>query len=332
VTVAAVAVGRAGGDADDGMVGRHPLIAELRDQIGRAAAIDAPVVIEGETGVGKELVAQALHRRRGVAGQLVPINVTTLAEQLVDAALFGSVRGAYTGADRDRRGLIDEAAGGTLFLDEAADLPRLVQAKLLRTLDSGEIRSVGSTAVRHVRFRLVVSIQEPVAVLVQNGRWRDDFRYRVSAVVLRVPPLRERPGDIPELTAHFLESLGHPSLPPRSLIGLAQHTWPGNVRQLRRLVERVTFLRGRSLGADDLLAAADDMHAAADRASHPIRPEPVLTIAESEARHIAAVLESTDYDTGMAAKLLGLSRSGLYKKMTRLGVSRRSGGHGRMPR
>lgn len=192
------------------MIGEHPAMHRLRAEIAQAALVDAPVVIEGKTGSGKEVAVELLHQRSGRAGQLVAVNVAALPEQLIESELFGSVRGAFTGAHADRPGLIEGAAEGTLFLDEAAELPLMLQVKLLRALEGGVIRRVGATRDTRIRFRLVLSSQEPPGSLVSAGKWRSDFYYRVAGIHLRVPALAEHVSDVPLLIDHFLAQLGRP--------------------------------------------------------------------------------------------------------------------------
>ncbi len=295
-----------------GMIGEHPLMLRLFDAVARAAPLDAPVLIEGETGTGKELVAQALHAQGHRRGAFVAINVATLADGLADAELFGAARGSYTGATVDRRGLIQAAAGGTLMLDEAGDISSQLQAKLLRVLEAGVVRRLGETADSPAQFRLIVSVQESPADLVSAGRWRADFYFRVAGIALRVPPLRERATDVPLLVNYFLGVLGRPPLDGAGASDPAGHAWPGNVRQLRRAVERAVF------ESPDGRVVLQDILDRAAAMSSPASGAPSLRAAQ--ARHITDVLRVVDYDVRAAAARLGLSRSQLYRKLGVLGI------------
>lgn len=228
--------------SEDALLGVHPAIVELRRQITCAAVMRTPVLVEGPTGVGKELVVQRLYRESGLSGKLVPMNAAAVPESLAEAELFGAVRGAYTGLAQTRSGHVHDARGGMLFLDEAGDLPLTLQAKLLRVLESGEVGRLGSLSTERVDFRLVVSVQESPGRLVQAGRWRADFRYRVCGIRLRVPPLQARMSDVPLLAAHFAAAANLQFLHEASLAPLQDFTWPGNVRQLRQVIERAGFL------------------------------------------------------------------------------------------
>ena len=319
------------------MIGRHPAMHGLLDAIRRAAPLDAPVLIQGSTGVGKELVAERLHALSGRRGGLVSINVAGLPEALVESELFGAVRGAYTGAAADRRGLVEASAGGTLYLDEAADLSVAVQAKLLRVLETGRVRPVGSAFDRHVRFRLVVSLQQDPRVLVSSGRWREDFFYRVAGICLQVPRLADRISDLPALVRHFLAQIGRPAVDDEACAPLLRHHWPGNVRELRRVVERAAFLAGtHEIEREHLelaLGAMLDARGHASGAAAPSREEGrqlpssargrdegPRTLRELERAHIEATLAEVGGNTRAAARVLGLSLSQLYRRFAAHGI------------
>ncbi len=295
----------------------------LFDQVQRAAPLESPVLVHGPTGAGKEHVAEALHTMSGRRGRFVAVNVASLPEAIADSELFGAVRGAYTGATADRGGLVASAANGTLFLDEAADLPIAVQVKLLRLLDSGVCRAVGATTARPVNFRLVLSAQLPSRDLLGTGRWRPDFYYRAAGLLLRVPPLRERVSDVPALVNHLLDHAGRPRFEPQACAPLMSHPWPGNVRQLKRAVERAIFdACGGPVTIEAIVSAADD---AGSRDVSPDTPPPgrrAASLREVERGHIESVLLSTDGDARTAAGILGLSRSQLYRRLQALGRGR----------
>jgi DNA-binding NtrC family response regulator len=300
-----------------GMIGIHSTMLRLFEAIRRAAPLEAPIIVEGPTGSGKELVAQAVHALSGRRGPILPINVGTIPEQIAESELFGSVRGAFTGAVVERAGLIEGAHDGTLFLDEAAELSEATQIRLLRVLESGLVRRVGGVAGRQVHFRLVLCVQQPATELVSAKRWREDFYYRVAGVSLVVPALRDRPTDIILLVNHWLRLLGHPPLAGSGADKLSARPWQGNVRELRRAVERAVYLAGREPVTLDLISDAAD--------SLSPRPRPVTAVsgpslAAIEREHIERVLRDCDYRTSAAASLLGLSVGQLYRKYRALGI------------
>jgi DNA-binding NtrC family response regulator len=295
----------------------------LVETVTRAAPLDTPVVVEGPTGSGKELVAELLHTGSGRHGEFVAVNAASVPESLADSELFGVVRGAFTGAGSDRRGLIGAADGGTLFLDEAADLPLSVQTKLLRVLDSGLLRPVGGQALRRARFRLVVSVQVSPRSLVADGRWREDFYYRVAGLHIQVPALSARASDISILARHFLGEHGLTIADPDRWAELEALEWPGNVRQLRRAVERAIFdAAGAAVAVADLLEAVrEETRLRAVRpAPEPAASHPSATLTDAIRDYITSVLSEVSGDTRAAARMLGLSRSQLYRKMQALGI------------
>jgi transcriptional regulator with PAS, ATPase and Fis domain len=304
-----------------GMIGNHPRMLHLYGDIRHAAPLDSPVLVEGATGTGKELVARAIHDLSRVPGPLIAVNVAELSETLAESELFGAVRGAYTGAASDRRGLVQAAAGGTLFLDEAGDLSVGLQAKLLRVLETGRVRQLGAAGDRQVQFRLLVSVQRPAAHLLADGRWRADFYYRVAGINLQVPPLFERLSDLPALTGHFLRELGRLPLSAGDLEPLEAYDWPGNVRELRRVLERAVHqARGGRVDADALARALRP----SALAQLPARTgTTVMRLRDVEREHITGVLRQVDGDARAAAALLGLSRSSLYRRLEILGLQAR---------
>ena len=301
------------------MIGDHPRMERLRSDLERAAALDLSVLLQGPTGSGKELAAELVHDLSARKGPLVPVNVASLPELLAEGELFGVRRGAYTGAVSDRAGLIERAAGGTLYLDETGDLSRSLQAKLLRVLDHGMVRRLGAGFDTPVDFRLVLSVQHPAHELVDNGRWRSDFFYRVASIVVDVPALRERATDIPLLVNHFLGLMGRGPLARGRLEPLLSLEWEGNVRQLRRVVERAVFVAGAEpVTPDQILTAARSFRQGCTIAP-PGTPQN-RTLRDAERDHIAVVLRETGFDTTAAAAILGLSRSQLYRRMEAAGI------------
>jgi transcriptional regulator with GAF, ATPase, and Fis domain len=305
------------------IVGRSPATVRMLEIIDRAAATSLPVVIVGESGTGKELVARALHENGPRKdAPFVAINCSAVPEPLLESELFGHVRGSFTGADRDRRGLFEVADGGTLFLDEIADTSPAMQAKLLRVLQDGMVRRVGDSKTRKVDVRVVAASQRPLAELTADGRFREDLRFRLEVIVVPVPPLRERDGDIPLLVDHLLAQLAPrpPRLTRAALRALTQHRWPGNIRELENALARGVAMGGDVIDVGDL----PDAIGAASARPEPTRPaagddlrlKPAL--AATEQAYIAAAMERAKGNQTVAARLLGLSRFGLQKKLRRL--------------
>jgi DNA-binding NtrC family response regulator len=306
-----------------GVVGESPAIREVLFQVRQVAPTGSSVLISGETGTGKELIAHALHQlspRRGRA--MVAVNCAALPAGLVESELFGHEKGAYTGAVSTQAGRFELASGSTLFLDEIGELSGELQAKLLRVLDEGQLERLGSARSIVVDVRLVAATNRDLAEEVRQGRFRKDLYYRLNVFPIRVPPLRERRDDIPllvgEFAGYFGERLGKvmEAIPDAAMRELQQRPWPGNVRELRNAVERAVILSG-----------------AGPWSFPPSEPEPddadgapeILTLAELERRHITQVLAHTRgriSGRGGAASLLGVSRTTLQSMLKRLGIAR----------
>lgn len=306
------------------IIGRSPAIVRMLDIVDRAAVTALPVVLVGESGTGKELVARALHdaspRRDGA---FVAVNCSAVPEPLLESELFGHVRGAFTGAERDRRGLFEVAHKGTLFLDEIADTGAAMQAKLLRVLQDGVIRRVGDTTTRKVDVRVIAATQHPLAELVGAGRFRDDLRFRLEVINIVVPALRDRDGDIPLLVDALIGRFATSSAPRvtrAALRAMCQYSWPGNVRELENVLARGVVLAGDVLDVADL---PEGIMASTAR-PEPIMPEASVdldlrpALAATERAYIAAAMARANNNQTAAAKLLGLSRFGLQKKLRRL--------------
>jgi DNA-binding NtrC family response regulator len=285
------------------------------------------VLIEGPTGSGKELVAQALHTFSRRRGAFVAFNVCAIAESMFEDALFGHVRGAFTGAVDEAPGYLVEADGGTAFLDEVSGLPLLLQAKLLRALETRQFRPVGAKRDRRSEFRLIAATNEDLTALVGAGRFRDDLRYRLRAGVIRVPGLRERPEDVAELAVHFAQGScadgnAEPvELTASALRALENYAWPGNVRELRNVVELAMVLtNGRTIGSTQISEALWDISGA--------RQRPVIADdGELARRRLVDLLERCDWDTTRASRELGVHRSHVYRVMQQLAIApRRRGG------
>lgn len=290
-------------------------MAEVLDLVRRAARSSATVLITGESGTGKELVARAVHFHSDrVAGPFLAVNCKAFAEGLLESELFGHERGAFTGADRTRKGLFEEAAGGTLFLDEIGEISDGFQAKLLRVLQEREIRRVGDSQARSVDVRVVVATNRELQKEVAEGRFREDLFFRLAVIPIRIPPLRDRPEDILPLARHFLvehqRELGRAfgALPEEVEAILRSHPWPGNVRELENAIERSVVLSdGATLQASDLLLQAPDSPKAAD--------EPTLQAALDQAtqKAIRDALDATGGARNEAARRLGIDRTTLYR-------------------
>jgi two-component system, NtrC family, response regulator AtoC len=314
---------RMGGPHLRGIIGRSLPMRQLYEQIARVARTSAHVLITGETGVGKELIARAIHRASG-REKFVPVNCSAIPAALLESELFGHVRGAFTGADRDRIGLFEEADNGTLLLDEIAELPLALQAKLLRVLQSGELRRVGDVDVRNVAVRVIAASHRDLAEAVEAGTFREDLFYRINVLRLEVPPLRQRAADIPLLAEAFLAALSaRERRPPKyftpaALGCLIAYPWPGNVRQMQNLVERAAvFSDTREIDVDDL---PDEIRSTTVPSPRFETLGQELTLAEVERQHILGVLERVGGNRSRAAELLGLSRRTLYRRLEEYGV------------
>ena len=286
----------------------------------RVAPSATPVLITGETGTGKEVVARAIHAASGRDG-FVALNCAALPPSLVESELFGFRRGAFTDANRDHAGLVEVAAHGTLFLDEVAEVPLAVQPKLLRFLQNGEFRRLGDTQSQTSHARLIAATNRDPEQEVASGRLRDDLYYRLNIVHITLPPLRERPVDIPALAENLLlrlserYQLDYAALTPDALAALTAYQWPGNIRELENVLARALALRtGHNITRRDLpaqVAALPD-----DRAGAGLfEDQPTLTLDEMERRYIFRVLDATKGNKLKAAAILGIDRSTLHRKL-----------------
>ena len=309
--------------------GRQELIGEseathaLRDLIAKVAPSEATVLIRGESGSGKEIVARAIHTvSKRTQGPFVAVNCAAIAETLLESELFGYRRGAFTGADSDREGLFEAARGGTLFLDEIGEAGTAVQAKLLRVLEERKMNRVGDPRERDVDVRIIAATNRPLEQAIANGTFRQDLYYRLLVFPVDVPPLRERIDDIPLLAAHFLARLGRArqKIPAATLNHLRAYDWPGNVRELRNLLERAHILAGDgpikqqhlllNVGGDPSAGIGVTNRASSD-----------LNLEHNERRLIQAALERAGGNKSLAAKMLGITRRTLYSRLKLLGIS-----------
>lgn len=296
----------------------------------RAARLASPVLILGETGTGKELLAQAIHAASPRAQtSFVAVNLAAVPETLLEAEFFGVAPGAYTGADRrGRDGKFKLADGGTLFLDEVGDMSLALQAKLLRTLQEQEFEPVGSNQLTHVDVRVIAATSRDLEAMVADGEFRADLYYRLNVITLRTPPLRERFDDLQPLTEYLLDEIARrhgmsPSeLDPSALERLRQHDWPGNVRELSNVLERAVLM------ADAVVLQETDIEQvlpAVRSLSTKASPAIAETVAGAEREAIRNALRSTQGNKSLAAKLLGISRTALYEKIASLGLDVRAG-------
>ncbi len=305
------------------MVGESEPMQELYHQIEKVADSDMSVLILGESGTGKELVAKAIHQagRRG-GKPFIPVNCASLPENLLESELFGYVKGAFTGAVRDKDGLFVAADGGTLFLDEIGSIPLATQIALLRALQEREVRPVGSTQPRSVDVRVVAATNENVEMLREQGRIRQDLFYRISAFPLHVPPLRERSGDLPLLCQAILEERSKGAVPlqlsPAARLLLERHRWPGNIRELIHVLER-----GATLAEQGLIRPRDlprELGEAGQELPEPPASAPSLTLKAylrlCERQFLKKVLAEQGDDKEKAAKILGISVATLYRKLS----------------
>jgi two-component system, NtrC family, response regulator AtoC len=287
----------------------------------RVATTDSPVLITGESGTGKTLLARAIHRLSGRVGPMVEADSTVLAENLLDVELFGHERGAFSGAVARKAGLIELASNGTLFIDEVGVLSAKLQSKLARALEHGSFFRVGGTQKVEISVRLVTASNRDLEEAVRQGRFRDDLLYRLNVVTVALPPLRDRAVDIPLLAQHFLTQLAGQSAPrfsPDAVALMQEYSWPGNIRELRTVIERVMLL---NRGTDHEIRAQDLPLSTMPPSNRPAVGSNT-TLEELERQHIDAVLDQTNWHQGNAAKILGISSKTLYRKIREYGFSR----------
>ncbi|MBI5247626.1 MAG: sigma-54-dependent Fis family transcriptional regulator [Elusimicrobia bacterium] len=305
----------------DGIVFSGPPMRKVLDLVQKVATTEATVLILGESGTGKELIARALHEKSSRRnGAFVAINCGALPEGLLESELFGHVRGAFTGADRNKRGLFEEANNGTLFLDEISETTPGLQVKLLRALQEGEIRRVGDNHPFKVSGRLLVATNKDLTRLVAEGKFREDLYYRLKVFPIELPALRERPEDILPLAEHFLrkakKKLGGKAVKfsPEAADALRRYRWPGNVRELEHVVERVLIMSaGAAITAGDLPPEMQAAPAAGKRGSK-------ATLEDAEKTHILQALDDCGGNQLEAAKRLGVARNTLWRKLKSYGI------------
>jgi len=300
------------------MIGSSSRMIEIYKTISLVAPTNATVLIEGETGTGKEMIARMVHNNSPRAQQpFVPVDCGSIAPSLIESELFGAMKGAYTGADRDRMGVFEAANNGTTFLDEIGDLELGFQLNLLRFLQEKEIRPLGSARGKKVDVRVIAATNRDLQKMVDNGKFREDLWYRLNVVRILLPPLVERRGDVPLLAHYFLnrynERYGQKTkLIESGLHVLENYSWPGNVRQLQHMMERLTILAPQNRIDEVAVREAIELTEPRDSASE--------TLADTEADQIRRVLSATGGNKSRAAKILGIERKTLYRKLERMGL------------
>ena len=322
-TTAAVA------DADDDFIGASQVMREVQKRIGLASANAMPVLVLGETGTGKEMVARALHRHSDRADKpFVAINCAAIPKELLESELFGHVRGAFTGATGERAGCFRAADGGVLLLDEIGDMALAVQAKILRVLQEGEVTPLGSHKTVKVDVRVVAATHRDLALAVREGSFREDLMYRLDVLSIRLPPLRERLADVIPLAEHFLRRAAAPDAPKalstEAAQSLLRQPWPGNVRELRNVMERCQALvRHRVIGSADLdlvLGQARPTQGAQTLPADWLEGDLPSTVERLERLLIENALAQAQGNRAEAARRLGIHRQLLYRKLTQYGI------------
>jgi DNA-binding NtrC family response regulator len=324
-----------GSDAEfEGIIGASPRMAEMFARVRRIAPHYRSALIQGATGTGKDLVARALHARSGVKGQYVVLNCSAVVETLFESELFGHVRGAFTGADRDKPGLFEAATEGTLFLDEIGDMPIATQAKLLRALQNQEIQRVGSLQSRKVNVRVIAATHRNLRQAVADRLFREDLYYRLAMVEIPVPSLAERKEDLPLLIRHFVEKFSQQygktirGVSPRARLALERHSWPGNVRELENAIGHASMMaEGDEIDVGDLPASllGDASDTSTNGSSGPPPGQPTTpgedaSLAEHERQLVVSALEKAQGNQSHAARALGIGRDALRYKMKKYGL------------
>ncbi len=305
----------------DNIIGQSPPMEDLFNLIPEVAQSDSSILLIGETGTGKELVAKAIHAKsRRVHLPFIAINCGALPDTLLESELFGHQKGVFTGATHARKGFLEVVSGGTLFLDEIGEISSKMQIDLLRVLEEKKITSIGSREPVDVDFRLISATSRDLGKGITDGSFREDFFYRINVIMIDIPPLKKRKGDIPLLIQHFLEKYGHETTKQVDRVTrdamelLKRYDWPGNVRELENAVERAVVLsQSRTLGIKDF----------AFLRSSPVPLSRPLSLQEVEKQHIQQILEEYDWNVTQASKALEINRVTLHKKIKRFNLERR---------
>lgn len=309
-------------EASRGLIGKSPRIVDVYKTLARAALSGSSVLIVGESGTGKELVARAIHENSSRREKkFVAVNCGALSEHLLESELFGHLKGAFTGAHLDKKGLFEEANGGTLFLDEIGDITPSLQIKLLRVLQESEVKPVGSADSRKVDVRLIAATHRDLEELVRAGKFREDLFYRLKVIAIELPPLRERMEDLDDLVAFFLAKFAEKSgkrvshVSDEAMRQLRTYPWPGNVRELEHAIERaVAMTRTVLIEPEDLPPEIHREQGVAPLLSASTQGGPQASLEEMEKLHILRVLQDTQFNKSKASEILGIDRATLYRK------------------
>jgi DNA-binding NtrC family response regulator len=312
----------------DRLVGNSTAMLKLKELIAQIGPNDAPVLIQGETGTGKELVARAIHHHSARSdGSFVPVDCAAISETVIESELFGHVKGAFTGAHMSTLGLVRSADGGTLFLDEVGELSPAIQSKLLRTIQESEVRPVGSNTAYSVDIRILAATNRDLAKEVAENNFREDLYYRLNVVVVEVPPLRERKEDLALLTNYFLKRFATDLAPAREVarqtyLYLENYDWPGNIRELENVIRRTMALgRNERIDPEDLPA---NIFAPADDGPAPVQAPSGDSMAAYEKSAILNALKKSGYNRRIAARILGIGEATLYRKISKYGLAART--------
>jgi DNA-binding NtrC family response regulator len=311
----------------DRMMGQSEAVLQLKELVTRVAATESTVLIRGESGTGKDLVARAIHALSPrQAGPFLSINCAALPDTLLESELFGHVKGSFTGAVRDKEGLLQAASGGTFFLDEIGEASPAIQVKLLKAMEEKKVTPVGSTQPVDVDARLLAATNVDLEELVKEGRFRADLYYRLNVIPIQVPPLRDRRDDIPTLVEHFRQRIAERTnsepkqITQEAMAALLSYTWPGNVRELEHMLERaILFAKGKRVSVSDFPEKL--MHNTPQPVAHDERAA-TPTLETIEKAYIAWVLQQTGGQKAKAASILGIDSSTLYRKIDRYGLKR----------
>lgn len=303
------------------IIGQSAAMQKVFETVAQVSDLTANVLIEGESGTGKEMIARAIHSNGSRAnGPFLPVNCAAIPENLLESELFGYVRGAFTDARKDRRGLFQEASGGILFLDEISEMPLTLQAKLLRVLEDKEVRPLGANHAAKVDARVLSASNQNLEQLVQAGRFRQDLFYRLNVIRIELPPLRRRREDIPLLVQFFIDKFARAadrrleSIESEALAALKSHTWPGNIRELEHTIERAVLLgKGGAIRVDDLPAQVTARAESTFVLDHAVARQ--LTLHDLEREYIGRVLQNAQGNKTEAARILGVDRTTLYRKL-----------------
>lgn len=313
------------------LIGKSPKIVEVYKTLARAAMSASTVLVTGESGTGKELVARAIHDNSPRRGKrFIAVNCGALSENLLESELFGHVKGAFTGAISDKRGLFEEANGGTLFLDEIGDITPSLQIRLLRVLQESELKPVGSSESKKINVRVIVATHRDLDGLVKSGKFREDLYYRLKVISIELPPLRDRMEDMPHLVEHFLgryaeknkKTVSHISEEAMSL--LRQYSWPGNIRELEHAIERAVAMTNTSVlfpedFPGEILKGIGPSASEAEGEGIAQR----TSLEDLEKTHIIKVLQEVHFNKSKASEILGIDRATLYRKAQRYGIDLR---------